>query len=66
MPLGALLQLLSGHRGPLPLECSGLGRSSVDLPAHERFGVEPTAFAQFARRNAAIFRGATDYAITPA
>jgi uncharacterized protein YbjT (DUF2867 family) len=29
--------------------------STVDLNAHETFGVEPTTFAQFARRNAAAF-----------
>jgi uncharacterized protein YbjT (DUF2867 family) len=43
-----------------------LGRSTVDLTAHEQFGIEPTTFAEFARRNADIFRGATDYAPTPA
>jgi uncharacterized protein YbjT (DUF2867 family) len=47
-------------------ERSRLGRSSVDLSTHERFGVEPTTFAQFARRNADIFRGAGDYTVTPA
>ncbi|MFI6787878.1 SDR family oxidoreductase [Nonomuraea sp. NPDC050383] len=47
-------------------ERSRLGRSSVDLTTHERFGVEPTTFAQFARRYADVFRGATDYAVTPA
>jgi uncharacterized protein YbjT (DUF2867 family) len=47
-------------------ERSRLGRSSVDLSAHELFGIEPTTFAQFARRNADIFRGAGDYTVTPA
>lgn len=31
--------------------------SSVDLGAHEILGVCPTPFAEFARRNAAVFRG---------
>ena len=31
--------------------------SNVDLAAHKAFGVEPTRFEQFAKRNAAIFRG---------
>lgn len=31
--------------------------SSVDLGAHETLGVRPTPFAEFARRNAAVFRG---------
>lgn len=46
-------------------ERSRLGRSSVDLTTHERFGIAPTTFAQFARRNADIFRGTADYAVTP-
>lgn len=32
-------------------------RSRLALGAHERFGVEPTTFAAFARRNAGLFRG---------
>jgi uncharacterized protein YbjT (DUF2867 family) len=43
-----------------------LGRSTVDLTTHRRFGIEPTTFAQFARRNADIFRGDTQYSVTPA
>ncbi|MEW9534180.1 SDR family oxidoreductase [Microbispora sp. NPDC049125] len=43
-----------------------LGRSTVDLSTHEHFGIEPTTFAQFARRNAGVFRGADDYTVTPA
>jgi uncharacterized protein YbjT (DUF2867 family) len=31
--------------------------SRVDLGAHEIFGVSPTTFAEFARRNAAVFHG---------
>ncbi|GHO52747.1 SDR family oxidoreductase [Ktedonobacter robiniae] len=33
------------------------GESRVDLGTHEIFGVHPTTFAEFARRNAAAFRG---------
>ncbi|GLW12768.1 NAD(P)-dependent oxidoreductase [Microtetraspora sp. NBRC 13810] len=47
-------------------ERSRLGRSTVDLASHEHFGIEPTTFAEFARRNADVFRGATDYTVTPA
>lgn len=47
-------------------ERSRLGRSSVDLSAHEHFGIEPTTFAQFARRNAEVFRGDAQYSVTPA
>jgi uncharacterized protein YbjT (DUF2867 family) len=43
-----------------------LGRSIVDLSTHRRFGVEPTSFAQFARRYAGIFRGDDQYSVTPA
>jgi uncharacterized protein YbjT (DUF2867 family) len=43
-----------------------LGRSTVDLTTHRRFGIEPTTFAQFARRNADIFRGDAQYSVTPA
>jgi hypothetical protein len=32
-------------------------RSRVYLGTHEAFGVRPTMFAEFARRNAALFRG---------
>jgi uncharacterized protein YbjT (DUF2867 family) len=31
--------------------------AAVDLSTHEAFGVQPTTFAQFARRHAAVFRG---------
>jgi len=34
-----------------------LGRSCVHLDTHERFGVEPTTFAQFARVHADLLRG---------
>jgi uncharacterized protein YbjT (DUF2867 family) len=47
-------------------ERSRLGRSTVDLGTHRRFGVEPTTFARFARRYADIFRGDASYAVTPA
>jgi hypothetical protein len=30
-------------------------KSYVDVSTHERFGVEPTSFAQFARQHAAEF-----------
>lgn len=43
-----------------------LGHSTVDLTTHRLFGIEPTTFAQFARRNAGIFRGDTQYSVTPA
>lgn len=43
-----------------------LGRSTVDLSTHRRFGIEPTTFAQFARRNADVFRGDAEYSVTPA
>jgi len=31
--------------------------SAVRLHTHERFGVRPTTFAEFAARNAAVFGG---------
>ena len=31
--------------------------SWIDLSTHEIFGIQPTTFAEFARRNAAVFRG---------
>lgn len=42
-----------------------LGRSNVDLSTHQRFGITPTTFAHFARRNAPIFRGEAEYHLTP-
>jgi hypothetical protein len=33
--------------------------SRVYLGTYEQFGVEPTSFAEFARRNAAVFRGSS-------
>jgi hypothetical protein len=36
------------------LKCS---ESRVCLEVHETFGVQPTTIAEFARRNAALFRG---------
>ncbi|WP_329046275.1 SDR family oxidoreductase [Amycolatopsis sp. NBC_01488] len=36
---------------------AGAEESRVDLGTHEKFGVRPTTFAEFARRNAAVFRG---------
>jgi uncharacterized protein YbjT (DUF2867 family) len=47
-------------------ERSRLGRSTADLSTHERFGIEPTTFAQFARRNADVFSGNAHYSVTPA
>jgi uncharacterized protein YbjT (DUF2867 family) len=32
-------------------------KSKIDLSTHEAFGVQPTTFAEFASRNAAVFRG---------
>jgi uncharacterized protein YbjT (DUF2867 family) len=43
-----------------------LGRSSVDLSTHTRFGIAPTTFREFALRNADAFRGRAAYAVTPA
>jgi hypothetical protein len=31
--------------------------STVNLSAHETLGLRPTTFQEFARRNAAVFRG---------
>jgi uncharacterized protein YbjT (DUF2867 family) len=42
-----------------------LGHSTVDLSTHQRFGIVPTTFAHFARRNAPMFRGDTEYRVTP-
>jgi uncharacterized protein YbjT (DUF2867 family) len=42
-----------------------LGHSTVDLSTHRRFGIAPTTFAHFARRNAPMFRGDTEYRVTP-
>ncbi|WP_405488381.1 NAD(P)H-binding protein [Nocardia sp. NBC_00511] len=36
---------------------AGSPRSRVDLSTHERYGVAPTTFAEFARRNASAFAG---------
>ncbi|KAB2384868.1 SDR family oxidoreductase [Actinomadura montaniterrae] len=47
-------------------ERRSLGTSTVDLSTHRRFGIEPTSFAQFARRNADVFRGDAPYTVTPA
>jgi hypothetical protein len=33
--------------------------STVNLSTHETLGVRPTTFEEFARRNAAVFRGQT-------
>lgn len=41
-----------------------LGRSEVYLGTHEAFDIQPTTFAEFARRHAAVFRGVTPFAIT--
>jgi hypothetical protein len=35
----------------------GTDESSVDLSTHAVFGVTPTTFTEFARRNADVFRG---------
>ncbi|HVV13815.1 SDR family oxidoreductase, partial [Amycolatopsis sp.] len=36
---------------------AGSDESRVDLSTHERFGVRPTTFAEFAQRHAGVFRG---------
>jgi uncharacterized protein YbjT (DUF2867 family) len=54
----AFLQLFTERRE--------LAHSDVYLATHETFGIEPTTFAQFARRNADIFRGDARYSVTPA
>ena len=41
-------------------------QSSVNLRTHELFGIEPTTFRDFAIRNADVFSGRADYAVTPA
>ncbi|GIH18909.1 SDR family oxidoreductase [Rugosimonospora africana] len=46
-------------------ERSRLGHSTIDLSTHEHFGIEPTTFAQFARRHADVFRGNAHYLPTP-
>jgi uncharacterized protein YbjT (DUF2867 family) len=38
-------------------ERSRCAESRVSLDTHKAFGVHPTTFAEFARRNAAVFRG---------
>ncbi|GAA2152794.1 SDR family oxidoreductase [Actinomadura napierensis] len=35
----------------------GADESRVNLSTHRKFGVRPTTFAEFARRNASVFRG---------
>ncbi len=42
-----------------------LGRSSINLSTHHRFGIEPTTFGEFAARNADVFSGRASYVITP-
>ena len=37
---------------------AGNAESTVDLSTHEALGITPTSFADFARRNADMFRGA--------
>lgn len=39
------------------LRRSGADESRVNLSTHEAFGIQPTTFAEFARRNAAVFQG---------
>jgi uncharacterized protein YbjT (DUF2867 family) len=46
-------------------ERRNLGISDVYLATHEKFGVEPTDFARFAHRNAAVFSDDAGYAVTP-
>ena len=64
----------SGEHGP-PLERADaflqlfeerrtLGESKVYLGMHEALGIQPTTFAEFARRHAAVFRGEAAFAVT--
>jgi hypothetical protein len=43
-----------------------LGHSSVDLSAHERFGIPATTFDAFAAKNVEVFRGVAAFTTTPA
>jgi len=54
----AFLQLFNERRE--------LAHSDVYLATHEKFGIEPTTFAQFALNHAAVFRGDAVYSLTPA
>jgi uncharacterized protein YbjT (DUF2867 family) len=42
-----------------------LAHSDVHLATHETFGIEPTTFARFALKHAAVFRGDAAYSLTP-
>ncbi len=42
------------------LRRAGGDESRVNLRTHEAFGIRPTTFTEFARRNAAVFRGEAD------
>lgn len=48
------------------LERKRRGRSQVDLSTHERFGVSPTTFREFAVHHRDVFKGEAAYATTPA
>jgi uncharacterized protein YbjT (DUF2867 family) len=48
------------------LERKRHGRSLVDLSTHQRFGVRPTTFREFAAHHADVFKGEAAYAVTPA
>ncbi|MFE9320835.1 hypothetical protein ACIHDR_13390 [Nocardia sp. NPDC052278] len=51
--------------GQLFAERRALGRAAVQQDTHDRLSVVPTTFTEFAMRNAAVFRGEADYAVTP-
>ncbi len=54
----AFLQLFNERRE--------LAHSDTYLATHEKFGIEPTTFVQFALNHAAVFRGDAVYSLTPA
>ncbi|MQY28876.1 SDR family oxidoreductase [Nocardia aurantia] len=42
-----------------------LGSAHVDRTTHQRFGIAPTTFGEFAARHAEVFRGSATYQVTP-
>jgi uncharacterized protein YbjT (DUF2867 family) len=54
----AFLQLFAERRR--------LRESRVDVTTHEEFGLTPTTFVEFARRTARVFRGESEFMLTPA
>lgn len=47
------------------LERKRHGRSTVVLDTHQRFGIPPTTFREFAARHAEVFKGNAEYTRTP-